>query len=253
MNWRGNVLKVELHTHTADDPCDSIPYSTVDLIDRASALGYDAMAVTLHDRQADLSPYHAYAADRGVVLIPGIERTVDGRHVLLLNFSRAAEDVRSFADVAALKQRERGLVIAPHPFFPSPCSLLGRMNRHADLFDAVEYNAMFTASLNFNRPAERWASKHGKPMVGNGDVHRLEQLGTTYSLVDAAPDPASICEAIAAGRARVVASPLSVTAAARIVASLLAHSLHRGRGLFKGEDLEVVGAERSQLRDLRSA
>jgi hypothetical protein len=38
---------------------------------------------------------------------------------------------------------------------------------------------MFTASLNFNYPAEQWARRHGKPMVGNGDVHRLRQLGTT--------------------------------------------------------------------------
>jgi len=219
------MLKVELHTHTSDDPCDSIPYSSRDLIDRAAALGYDAIAITLHERQLDVRPLESYAADRGVVLISGIERTVEGRHVLLLNFSRDAEDVRSFADLAALKRREAGLVIAPHPFFPSTHSLLGRMNRHADLFDAVEYNAMYTASLNFNAPAERWARAHGKPMVGNGDVHRLEQLGTTYSLVTAPWDPSSICQAIAAGRVRVMHRPLTWSAAARIMASIVAPSL----------------------------
>lgn len=216
------MLKVELHAHTADDPRDRIPYSTFELIDRAAALGYDALAVTLHDRQIDVAPYAAYAADRGLVLIPGIERTIGGRHVLLLNFSPAAEAVASFDDVAALKRSEPGLVVAPHPFFPSPTSLFGCMDRHAHLFDAVEYNAMFTASLNFNRPAARWARKHGKPMVGNGDVHRLVQLGTTYSLVEAARDPASICEAIVAGRVRVVSAPLPWSTAARVITSLVA-------------------------------
>ena len=33
---------------------------------------------------------------RGVVLIPGIERTIEGKHVVLLNFSRATEEVHQF-------------------------------------------------------------------------------------------------------------------------------------------------------------
>ena len=221
------MLKIELHTHTSDDPCDSIPYSSRDLIDRAAALGYDALAITLHDRQLDDRALTSYAAERGLLLIPGIERTIEGRHVLLLNFSRDAEDVRTFADLAALKRRETGLVVAPHPFFPAGHSLLGRMNRHADLFDAVEYNAMYTSSLNFNVLAERWAQRHGKPMVGNGDVHRLAQLGSTYSLVDAERDPTAICHAIAAGRVRVVHQPLTWSTAIRITASVFAPSISR--------------------------
>ena len=219
------MLKVDLHTHTADDPVDRIPYSSRELIDRAAALGYQALAITLHDRQLDIRPLEAYAAERGVVLIPGIERTIQGKHVVLLNFSRATEEVTSFDDLRRLKSREHGIVIAPHAFFPAPTCLRGLMDRHADLFDAVEYNAMFTASLNFNDQAVRWAEAHGKPLVGNGDVHRLAQLGTTYSLVDAAPDVASICAAVAAGRVRVCATPHSWTAAARIMASLLVPSL----------------------------
>jgi predicted metal-dependent phosphoesterase TrpH len=215
------MLKVELHTHTSDDPADWIPHSAHALIDRAAALGYDALAITLHDRQFDVRQLAAYAAERDIVLIPGIEKTIEGRHVLLLNFPPDTEDVETFDDLAKLKQKSRGLVVAPHPFFPLPCCLFGKMDRHADLFDAVECNAMYTASLNFNRPAERWARRNGKPMVGNGDVHRLEQLGTTYSLVDAERDPASICEAIAAGRVRVATRPVSWVTAIRVFASLL--------------------------------
>src|SRR5688572_16319454 len=169
------MVKVELHSHTADDPLDRIPHTSLQLIDRAAALGYDALAITLHDRQLDIRPLAPYAADRGIVLIPGIERTIEGRHVLLLNFGSGTEDVRTFADLRRLKQRSAGLVVAPHPFFPGASCLLSQMNAHADLFDAVEYNAMFTSSLNFNRFAERWARRHGRPMVVNGDVHRLRQ------------------------------------------------------------------------------
>jgi len=215
------MLKVDLHTHTADDPADLIPYQTDELIDRAAELGFDCLAITLHDRQLDIERFRAYAAARGVALIAGIERTIEGRHVLLLNYSRAAESIGSFEALASLRRRERGLVVAPHPFFPALSALRGALTRHAHLFDAVEWNGMFTRTMNFNAPAERWARRHGKPMVGNGDVHRLEQLGKTYSLVDAEPNPAAICEAIAAGRVRVVATPHSTFTAARLMADLV--------------------------------
>jgi predicted metal-dependent phosphoesterase TrpH len=219
------MLKIDFHTHTADDPVDRIPYTTTQLIDRATELGYGALAVTLHDRQLDIRPLISYAAERGIVLIPGIERTIQGRHVLLLNFRRGVEDVRSFADLRELRRREPGLVVAPHPFFPTSSCLRSDLDRHADLFDAIEWNAMYTASLNFNRRAERWAVRHSKPMVGNGDVHRLPQLGTSYSIVNAAPDPDAICDAVKAGRVQVETRPLAWHHAVSLFTSMLAGDL----------------------------
>jgi predicted metal-dependent phosphoesterase TrpH len=225
------MLKVDLHTHTSDDPVDRIPHSATDLIDRAAALGYDALAITLHERQLDISSLQVYASERGVVLIPGIERSIEGRHVLLLNFRQGSEDVRTFEDLARLKQLHRGqpvLVVAPHPFFPSSTCLWTLLDRHADLFDAVEYNAMFTRSVNFNRLAERWAARRRKPMIGNGDIHRLRQLDRTYSLVDAPPDPEAICAAIAAGKVVVEHRPLAWAEVASIMTDLFGWRSHAG-------------------------
>jgi predicted metal-dependent phosphoesterase TrpH len=230
------MLKIELHTHTADDPVDAIPYTTFELIDHAAGLGYDALAITLHEHQLDLRRFLPYATERGIVLIPGVERTIEGRHVLLLNYQSGADQVRSFADLAALKRRASGLVIAPHPFFPTQSCLRGAMERHADLFDAVERNAMFIRGIDFNRAAERFAARHGKPVVGNCDVHRLAQLGTTYSLVDAERNPDAICAAIAAGRVRVESRPISWAAAARLMSALLIAG-----SVEKGLDREIGG------------
>jgi predicted metal-dependent phosphoesterase TrpH len=221
------MLKVELHAHTSDDPVDRIPHTSTDLIDRAALLGYNALAITLHEAQLDVRPLRSYAAQRGIVLIPGVERSIEGRHVLLLNFEGGADEIGTFDDLARLKRRQRGLVVAPHPFFPAPSCLRGLLDRHAQLFDAVEVNAMFTSAIDFNRNAERWAERHAKPIVGNGDIHRLQQLGTTYSLVDAPPDPGAICAAIAAGRVRVVREPLAARKAAAIMASMLMWHLLR--------------------------
>ena len=214
------MLKTELHIHTGDDPTDYIPYSTYDLIDRAAGLEYQALAITLHERQLDLARYEAYARARGIVLIPGVERTIEGKHVLLLNFSEGADRISTFPELADLRTRSRGVVIAPHPFFPASVCLGTQLTRHAGLFDAVELNYFYTKLVDFNRPAVRWARAHGKPVVANTDVHRLEQLGPTYTMVDADPNADSICRAIRAGRVALQTEPISSMTAARHVVRL---------------------------------
>lgn len=242
------MLKVELHTHTADDPVDRIPHTTAALIDRAVTLGYDALAITLHERQLDLRRFMPYAAERGLVLIPGVERTIEGRHVLLLNFRHGAEDVRTFADLTRLRSRQPGLVVAPHPFFPASVCLGRDLERHAGLFDAVERNAAFTRLIDFNRHGEAWAARHGKPVVGNCDVHRLWQLGSTYSLVDAAPDAGAICDAIAAGRVQVKSRPLTCAEVARVAALLaLGHLGPTSAGLGT-DDPAALGIDSNEYR-----
>jgi predicted metal-dependent phosphoesterase TrpH len=241
------VLKVELHAHSSDDPLDAIPHTTSQLIDRAADLGYQALAITLHDHQLDLRSHRAHAANRGVTLIPGIERTICGKHVLLLNFRRGADEVTNFDELARLKTREPGLIIAPHPFFPSSSALRGLVHRYADLFDAVEYNAMFTEAINFNAAAERWARTHSKPIVGNGDIHRLRQLGTTYSLVAAEPDPDAICDAVRAGHVGLVARPHTFFTAAALMAELMtSHVLPAGFWDESSEDASLSSLGRSR-------
>ena len=126
--------------------------------------------------------------------------------------------VRHLDDIAPLKATHPdGLVVAPHPFYPIP-SALGRdqLDAYRPLWDAVEVNAMHVRGLDWNREAMEWATAHGVPLVGNGDVHRLSQLGRTWSEVDVdVPDTmtdaeasAAICGAIRAGRVRVVTAPI---------------------------------------------
>jgi hypothetical protein len=219
------VLKVDLHIHTADDPVDHIPHSAFDLIDRAVSLGFDALAITLHDRQLTDSRVFAYARERGLVLIPGLERTIHRRHLLLLNFgATAAEHVHTLDDVARLKARTAGLVIAPHPYFPSPSCLRGALDAHADLFDAVEWSYFWTRGINFNARAAAWARARGKAIVGNSDLHDLRQLGRTYSLVDAPPDADAICAAIRDRRVELRTSPVPVPELVAVLGGMVGRS-----------------------------
>ena len=227
------MLKVELHAHTDRDPLDHIGHSTRALIDHAASLGYQALAITLHNRYFDPAADADYARERGIVLIPGIERSIGRRHVLLLNFPAACDAVRTFDDIAKLKASRNGLVVAPHPYYPILSAVRGWLDAHPDLFDAVEVNSMYTRLVNFNARAIRWARANGKPLVGNTDLHLLGQMGTTFTLVDAPPDPDAICEAIRAGRLEVRTTPLSTLRAGslfvRMTTAGMTGRLHLGR------------------------
>jgi predicted metal-dependent phosphoesterase TrpH len=214
------VLKVDLHLHTAEDPADNVAYDALALIDRARAKGFDALAITLHDRQLADPRVFDYARERRITLLSGIERTIEGRHVLLINFPQAAEEVRTFEDVAFLKSVSSGIVIAPHPFFPDRRCLRSLMDTHADLFDAVEWSYFWTTGINFNARAARWARAHGKPLVGNSDSHDLRQLGRTYSMVSAEPVADAICDSIRNGRVTVETAPAPAVELAQVLAGM---------------------------------
>ena len=204
------MIKVELHAHTSDDPGDRIPHSTEALLAHAGASGYGALAITLHNRWFDPAPWASRAMELGLTLLSGIEKGIGGRHILAINVPRAVEQARTFDDLRAIKRRAPdSLFVAPHPFYPIPSALGALLDDLTDLVDAVEINAMYTSSLDFNRKARAWAAAHGTPLVGNCDLHRIDQLGSTWTEVDAEPRPDAICQAIKAGRVEVRTAPLS--------------------------------------------
>ena len=204
---------------------DVIDHSAHQLIDRAAELGFNALALTLHDCDLRDPTLVAYAHERGIVLVPGVERTVEGCHVLLLNFAERTDHVRTFDDLAELRRTGNGVVIAAHPYFPDTTCLRSRLDRHVDLFDAVEWSYFWTPGLNFNAKAARFAAKHGKPLVANSDLHDLRQMGRTYSLVSADRDPDSICAAIREGRVSIQTSPVPKLELARVLGGMF----RRGR------------------------
>ncbi len=220
------MIKVELHAHTKDDPSDRIFHGPEQLIDRAATLGYGAVAITLHNRWTDPAPLREHAESRGITVIAGIERNIGRKHVLLINAPRDAERVRTFADVAALKAATGTLVVVPHAFYPIPTAMGPLLDDMPDLVDAIEVNSMYVRGIDFNRKAIEWAARHGKPVVGNTDLHLLAQLGTTYSLVESpSRDAGAICDAIRAGLVRVVSEPLGWVRAALIFSCMVAGGL----------------------------
>src|SRR5438874_5746667 len=99
-------LKVDLHIHTLEDPKDHLDYSAHQLLERARALDFGALAITLHDKVFDRAEVFADAAEMGIVLIPAAEMRLEGSDVVLLNVQpNEVEKLRSFADLRQLRAR----------------------------------------------------------------------------------------------------------------------------------------------------
>jgi predicted metal-dependent phosphoesterase TrpH len=213
------MLKVDLHTHSGDDPQDPIRYTSRDLIDRAAELGFAALAITNHNALTHTAELAAYASGRGLLLLPGAEMTIEGGHVLVINpeFPVGPGLRYTLADIPRLRTPD-SLWIAPHPYFAIFQSLGRRIEDLLPLFDAIEIGSFHNRLIDFNRKARRLAARSGKPLVGTSDCHTRYQFGRTYSLVQADKSMASIIAAVKAGRLEVRTAPVPLARMAFIVA-----------------------------------
>lgn len=205
-------IKIDLHIHTLDDPKDKLDYSAHELLARARALGFGALAITLHDAVFDDPAVFAHARELGVLLIPAAEMRLEGADVLLLNVSRHdVKTMRTFADLRALRAKlgDTIFTIAPHPFYLLGGSIGARLLREIDCFDAIELCHFHKGIFNPNRRAARVAAKFNKPLLATSDAHQLLAFGQNYTLVERPHEmtPEGIIARLRSGNLRPVSPP----------------------------------------------
>ena len=208
-------IKLDLHIHTHDDPLDALDYSAMQLLERAKALGFAALAITLHDAVFDRAEVFARAAEMGILLIPAAERRILGGDVILLNVNaEEAAAVRSFEDLRRLRARRGDSIytIVPHPFYVLGGSIGERMLQEMDCFDAIELCHFHKGIFNPNRRAARVAAQFDKPLIATSDAHRLSAFGSHYTSI---PRPReltvdAIFAALRSGPLRLTSPPASI-------------------------------------------
>ncbi len=213
------MLKADLHLHSKEDPEDYsiVKHSAKELIDIASKENFEVLSITLHNKVLYNEEIVKYAEERNILLIPGCERTIEKKHVLLYNFSQEEiERINSFEDLRKMKC-SHNLVIAPHPYYPHPRALMTKLKKNLDLFDAIEHSHFYTKYLDFNKRAIRLSKEVSLPLVGNSDTHFLFQFNTTYSFIDSKKDIGSILEAIKKGNLKVQTTPLTLLTFSRMI------------------------------------
>lgn len=227
------ILKANFHLHTSEDPLDLfINYNVYEAIDRAKKSGYSVLALTCHDKFVYKKEYGKYAREKGILLIPGIEVEIKRGHVLILNATKEAEKVKTFAALKKYKEKnKKAFVIAPHPYF-GMFSLNGRLKKNIALFDAIEKNWFFTLGFNRNKKAREIAEKYSKPYIASSDTHNLKYLQKSFTLIEAPKlQTSSIFKAIREGQTQNVATRLGWF---EVASYLLWYNLCQAEILIKG-------------------
>lgn len=202
------MLKADLHLHAGEDKEDHIPYSSKELIDAASDNGYDVLSLTFHNKVHYPKSLVTYAESKGILLIPGTEAKIQGRHVLIYNKdvsklkevlrkARKADRIDHLAEI-----KEDCLIIAPHPYYIFQ-SLMDELEKNIAVFDGIEYSYFAWRWMNFNKNAVEMAKRHNKAIIGTSDLHRLYHFGYTWSMIKAEKNIDSIFKAIRYGKVKV--------------------------------------------------
>src|SRR5437762_4132433 len=185
-----NWVKIDLHIHTLDDPKDAVDFSAHQLLERARALGFRVLAITLHDAVFNRKEVFADAAEMGILLIPAAEVRLLGADVIVLNVTaEEVEQLKNFDDLRRLRARRGDSIftIAPHPFYVFGGSIGSRLFAEIDCFDAIELCHFHFGLFNPNRRAKRVAVRFGKPMIATSDAHRLHAFGRHYTSMPMPP------------------------------------------------------------------
>lgn len=182
-----NLIKLKccLHAHTNEEPYEWIFHNAKTFIAEAKKRHYDVIAFTCHDHFFYNREISDYCQQEDIILIPGIEKSIEKKHVLIINASSESQQIKSFQDLAIYKKNHpQSLIIAPHPYFPGTNCLNSALNKNIHLFDCIEISHFFHNYINFNRKALKLANRNNIPLIATPDSHMKNQLDNSYCIVN---------------------------------------------------------------------
>ncbi len=187
-------MKADLHVHSAhsDDGHQTIE----EIIDRCRQLDIRVLAITDHNNMGGCEEAERLGA--GMIIIPGIEISSKGGHILGLGLSRPVPRGLEVSETIRQIRQAGGIAIAPHPYRLS--TGLGEKNVRENDFDAIEV-ANGRSRRAGNRAAKALAEELRLPAVGGSDAHDLRSLGRALTEVpDECRTKEDVIAAIKAGR-----------------------------------------------------
>ena len=206
-------IKVDLHTHSelSFDGRDSVE----DLLERASLVGLDAIAITDHDEIDASLEAERKSSKYDVIAIPGMEVTSDVGHVLAIGIREHVDKGLSFEETVERIRGLGGVAIVPHPFQKTRHGVGVKISdERLSKIDAVEvYNSRLITGRG-NRRAKHFAERYNLTMTGGSDAHIAKMVGMAGVRVQTEEDTVeSIVKSIREGRTEVWGqkTPLGIT------------------------------------------
>ncbi len=187
------MKKMDLHIHTKSDPFDTfINYSNTDILELALSKGFSIISITLHNKYFFDKKLFLQYLDKGLLIIPGVELTINHKeksfHVLIYSHKNIdVSRIKTINDLYRLRHslKEKVLIGLPHPFYPYLFSRsIGKLAFNiTDLFDFFEYSSIYCCINYWNNKALRIAKKLKKTVIGNSDLHFIDQFNHTFTLI----------------------------------------------------------------------
>jgi predicted metal-dependent phosphoesterase TrpH len=180
--------KADLHIHTAHaDGLDSAE-AIVDWAETQTDL--DLIAITDHDEVAAGLRAREYALRRGyrVGVVPGVEITTRGGHLLALGVERPFRMLRPLEESVDEVRAAGGICIAPHPYSWLTTSIGERGLRRLlpeygeAKLDGIEvWNPSLAGKVAHERTKVENALRWGLAEVGGSDAHAASFVGSAYT------------------------------------------------------------------------
>jgi hypothetical protein len=201
------ILKIDLHVHSVYSPDSSNGFGEINRCCRL--LGIDGYAVCDHDTVSGLG--RALEEAEEMVVVPGLEVTARGAHVLCLQPAGGVPPTRSIRETVDLIHRQGGTAVIAHPYGVPRSWVNIREAEHAGL-DAVEVanSAQWPYGVicRWNRGL---AGRLGLPMTGGSDSHTPATVGRCYTVVDSETrDAEGVVRAIRLGRTSPVGAGITL-------------------------------------------
>ncbi|MDI6846950.1 MAG: PHP domain-containing protein [Candidatus Bathyarchaeia archaeon] len=199
------MIKADLHTHTIYSFDASIhPKTIVDQLYAHPSI--KAVAITDHNTIEGYYKVRKLAsAYQDILIIPGVEVSAVEGDLTVLGVAELPPKPWTVENVVDFTKERGGLVVVAHPYRAYG---LGDLAKNYD-FDAIEVLNGISAP-HVNKMAENLAKAMGLPGVAGSDAHRVHELWTVYTEVQASSDADEILKAIKKGLVRVASTRKSI-------------------------------------------
>jgi predicted metal-dependent phosphoesterase TrpH len=193
-------LKLDLHVHSTHSP-DS--YNSIEIINsRIKEVQFQGYALADHDTMAGIKEAMDTSGD--LVVVPAMEVSARGAHVLVLDPSEEMPEGLRIPEVVDRVRDQGATTILAHPY-GLPRTWPNMREIEKTKFDAIEVaNSAqvpydYICGLN-----QKLADKLGLPVTGGSDSHVPATIGRSYTIVDSeSTDYNDVIKAIRLGRTRV--------------------------------------------------
>jgi hypothetical protein len=181
------LADIHMHTIFSYDGTATVPA----VLERASQLGLDIIAITDHDEIRGALLAEQLAPQYGLQVIPGVEITTAEGDLLALSIRSIIPPGLSLIETVKRVGQQGGFCVAPHPMASglgmkslsafSICQALHDYEAERILIGIETYNAT-TLDREGNLAAQTWAERLNVSQTGSSDAHVLEAIGLGATL-----------------------------------------------------------------------